>query len=88
MTQLYGNTSLNDHLLKGPDSLIGILMQLHTERVTLCTDIEEIFSQVGRAMSAQDPVALCFGEKIVDQFQQVFLPTSLGQNLHLRQNIK
>lgn len=57
----YGNISLNDHLLTGPDllnSLVGVLMRFREERVALCADIEVMFSQV--AVPPQDQVALRF----------------------------
>lgn len=43
-------SSLNDHLLTGPDllqNLVGILMRFREERIAISADIEEMSSQVG-----------------------------------------
>jgi hypothetical protein len=45
----YHNTSLNDHLLQGPDFtnlLVGVLLRFRQERVTVKADIEKMFHQV------------------------------------------
>ena len=45
----YKGTSLNDHLLKGPDlsnHLLGVLLRFREERVAFMTDIESMFYQV------------------------------------------
>ena len=45
----YKGTSLNDHLLKGPDlsnHLIGVLLRFREERVAFMADIESMFYQV------------------------------------------
>ena len=57
----YKGTSLNDHLLTGPDllnSLIGILMRFREERVALSADIESMLSQV--VVPAEDQTVLRF----------------------------
>ena len=45
----YNNTSLNDHLLPGPDltnTLVGVLTRFRQERVAMIADIEAMFHQV------------------------------------------
>ena len=45
----YGNTSLNDQLLQGPDmtnTLVGVLTRFREERVAMTSDIESMFYQV------------------------------------------
>ena len=57
----YHNTSLNDHLLQGPDftnSLVGVLLRFRQERVAVMADIEKMFHQVN--VKEQDREALRF----------------------------
>ena len=53
-----------------------------------CTDIAEIFSQVGQAMDSRTRSSCPLFSVEKRSYRPVFFPTSLGQNLHLRQNIK
>ncbi|XP_043196264.1 uncharacterized protein LOC122367319 [Amphibalanus amphitrite] len=55
----YGGSSLNGHLLSGPDllrSLPGVLLRFRLGSVGLCADIEKMFMQV--AVRAEDQASL------------------------------
>ena len=57
----YQGSSLNDHLITGPDllnSLTGIFMRFREEKIALSTDIEAMFSQV--AVPKEDQPVLRF----------------------------
>ena len=48
----FGDTSLNDKLLQGPDltkNLIGVLLRFRQEPVALMADMEQMFHQVSVA---------------------------------------
>ncbi|XP_028416927.1 uncharacterized protein LOC114541139 [Dendronephthya gigantea] len=57
----FGDTSLNDQLLRGPDltnTLIGVLIRFRQEPVALTSDVEAMFHQV--RVNSQDSEALRF----------------------------
>ena len=50
----FGDTSLNDHLLQGPDltsNLTGVLLRFRQEPVTLMADVEQMFHQKKHRMA-------------------------------------
>ncbi|GBP21177.1 hypothetical protein EVAR_11208_1 [Eumeta japonica] len=56
-----GETSLNDHLLPGPDllqSLPGVLMRFHQHEIAVTTDVQEMF--LGKGMNSDDREVLRF----------------------------
>ena len=60
-TAKFQGSSLNSHLLSGPDllnNLVGIFMRFGEEKVALSGDIEAMFNQV--AVPEADQVAFCF----------------------------
>ena len=60
-TAKFQGSSLNSHLLSGPDllnNLVGIFMRFREEKVTFSRDIEVMFNQV--AVPEADQVALRF----------------------------
>jgi hypothetical protein len=54
-------TSLNDHLLTGPDlanSLLGVLLRFRKEKITIKGDIKGMFNAI--KVNPEDANAICF----------------------------